>query len=75
MTPRTLQDVRFQENNIRIIDGEPEKHARKFFKDVMNDEREVYCRKLFREDGYNVWEAYTDSGSTDYLYIMSKYEY
>jgi hypothetical protein len=71
-SPKNLQQVQNQEWVIRVNNGMIEGRASLFFKDVFNDERHVFCRKLFTEDGYNVWECFTDSGSVDYLYIISK---
>lgn len=47
-----------------------EAEASRFFKEVFTDDRAVTTRLLFEEDGKKVYEAYTDSGSVDYLYIV-----
>jgi hypothetical protein len=70
-TPTKLTDLRSQDNVIHLKDGqETITVARRFFKEVFSDERDVTTRLLFEEDGKKVYEAYTDSGSVDYLYLV-----
>jgi hypothetical protein len=70
-TPKQLTDLRSQNNVLHLKAGQTlETEARRYFKEVFDDERHVYTRSLFEEDGKKVYEAYTDSGSDDYLYIV-----
>lgn len=70
-TPTQLTDLRSQNNVLHLKAGQTlETEARRYFKEVFGDERHVYTRPLFEEDGKKVYEAYTDSGSDDYLYIV-----
>jgi hypothetical protein len=70
-TPRQLTDLRSQDNVIHLKQGQMlDAEARRFFKEVFSDERPVSTKLLFEEDGKKVYEAYTDSGSVDYLYIV-----
>ena len=70
-TPKQLTDLRSQDNVLHLKSGQTlETEARRYFKEVFDDERHVYTRALFEEDDKKVYEAYTDSGSTDYLYIV-----
>lgn len=70
-TPRQLTDLRSQDNVLHLKDNqETITEARRFFKEVFSDERQVTTRFLFEEDGKKVYEAYTDSGSVDYLYLV-----
>lgn len=70
-TPRHLTDLRSQDNVLHLKDGqETITEARRFFKEVFNDEGRVSTHLIFEEDGKKVYEAYTDSGSEDYLYLV-----
>lgn len=70
-TPANLIDLKSQDNVLHLKDSqEPITEARRFFKEVFEDERNVTTRLIFEEDGKKVYEAYTDSGSVDYLYIV-----
>ncbi len=70
MTPKTLSDLKYQD---WVIDLNPTDSAQIAAENILNqllpDERPVYCRQLFVESDIRVYEAYKDSGSTDYLYI------
>ncbi len=66
---RTIEDLYYAENVINVdLAWQVQEAAEKFFTD-MGDFRHVTTTKLFREGSTAVWEAYTDSGSNDYLYI------
>jgi hypothetical protein len=70
-TPKNLTDLRYQDNVLHLKVGQYlNTEARRFFKEVMEDERPVSTRFLFSEAGKKVYEAYTDGGSVDYLYIV-----
>jgi hypothetical protein len=70
-TPAQLTDLKSQDNVLHLKDSqETITEARRYFKEVLSDERDVFTRLLFQEDGKKVYEAYTDSGSVDYLYIV-----
>lgn len=70
-TPKQLTDLRYQDNVLHLKAGQYlDAEARRFFKEVMEDERPVFTRFLFSEDGKKVYEVYTDGGSVDYLYIV-----
>lgn len=72
-TPKHLTDLRSQDNVLHLGTSQTlETEARRFFKEVFEDERPVHIGLLFEEDGKKVYEAYTDSGSDDYLYIIKK---
>ena len=43
--------------------------AEKYFTEIMKDGRRVQIRPLCTDKGFNIYEAYTDSGSNDYLYL------
>jgi hypothetical protein len=70
-TPKKLTDLRHQDNVVNIKrDEAPETIARKWFKEVFDNPNEPTINKLFKEDDSTVFEAYVDSGSVDYLYIV-----
>jgi hypothetical protein len=70
-TPKQLTDLKSQDNVLHLKHGQMlEAEASRFFKEVFTDDRAVTTRLLFEEDGKKVYEAYTDSGSVDYLYIV-----
>lgn len=70
-TPTQLTDLRSQNNVIHLGNSQTvETESRRYFKEVFSDDRHVYTRLLFEEDVKKVYEAYTDSGSDDYLYIV-----
>lgn len=69
-TPKTLSDLQYQDHVLRTNLFAIEAVASEYFKKIMDDERDVTVRLLFTEDGHKVYEAYTDSGSIDYLYII-----
>lgn len=69
--PRTLEDIRYQDNVLYLSsDQTVSTEAHKWFKETFDTEDEPTVNFLFMEDGKRVWEAYTDSGSVDYLYIV-----
>lgn len=70
-TPKNLTDLRYEENVIRLRQGDiVEAKANSFFHELFDAKKEVTVRFLFAEDDKNVFEAYQDSGSVDYLYII-----
>lgn len=72
--PIKLEDILDQQNVISIgLPHTAKESAIKFFKDELNDNRPVSVKELFRStnpEGFIVYEAYTDSGSDDYLYMI-----
>jgi hypothetical protein len=69
--PRSISDLRYQDNVERINKGtSPEAVAEQWFREVFDSNDTVYVRFLFEEGGAKVFEAYTDPGSVDYLYII-----
>lgn len=69
-TPKTLMDLRYQDNVINITDGSAiETHARRWFNEVFGSTEEPKINYLFTEGDVKVYECYADSGSVDYLYI------
>jgi hypothetical protein len=70
-TPKQLTDLKSQDNVLHLKPGQMlDAEANRFFKEVFSDERPVTTKLIFEEDGKKVYEAYTDSGSVDYLYIV-----
>jgi len=73
MKVKTLEEARRQEFVVSLLHGEVvETFARKWFHCLFNNNDHVFVNKLFEEDEYAVYEAYQDSGSVDYLYIIKK---
>lgn len=76
-TPKTLADLKYQEHVTEVQQNDDrEEVARKFFTDNFGYEFTpnkyptfVSVTLLFKENGVEVWEAYVDPGSIDYLYI------
>ena len=69
-TPKNLTDLRYEENVIHLRQGDiVEAKANSFFHELFA-KKEVTVRFLFAEDDKKVFEAYQDSGSVDYLYII-----
>lgn len=70
-TPKTLSDVRFQDNVLHLTASKSiDTEARRWFHELFENNDPVHTRLLFTEDGAQVWEAYQDGGSVDYLYIV-----
>lgn len=70
-TPKTLADLRYQDNVIRIHTAkDPKDAAEDFFYSNFGTKEDIKVRNLFSEDGKKVYEAYVDAGSVDYLYII-----
>lgn len=72
-TPKTLTDLRFQDNVLNINATQTANtEAHRWFHEVFgyNGNATITVRKLFTEDQHTVYEAYADSGSVDYLYIV-----
>lgn len=70
-TPKTLSDLKFQDNVVTVKNGSAlETTANRFFHELFDNELPVYLKRLFEEDGKVVYEAYQDSGSVDYLYLI-----
>jgi precorrin-2 methylase len=70
-TPKTLSDLNFQDNVVSVKPGSaPETIANRFFHDLFDAELLVSLKRLFEEDGKVVYEAYQDSGSVEYLYLI-----
>jgi len=71
-TPRTLRELKYQNFVFTAKPGEkPEDIARRFFKEVFDFDGEPTVNPLFSEDDHKVYESYIDSGSVDYIYIIS----
>lgn len=73
-TPKNLAALKYQENVIEIKPQETvDQAAEYFFRDLFSDDiRPVKVNFLFEEDGAKVYEAYKDSGSVDYLYLIKR---
>lgn len=73
-TPKTLADLKHQEHVKEVTPQETvEQVAEYFFRDLFSDDiRPVKVTFLFEEEGAKVYEAYKDSGSIDYLYIIKR---
>ena len=69
-TPKTLSDLRYQDNVIYGAAGPVIDEAKWWFREFFQNTAHVYLRLLFVEDGHQVWEAYQDAGSVDYLYLV-----
>lgn len=70
-TPKTISELKSQD---WVIDLKPTDTPQAAAEEVFNglfpdDDRHVYVRLLFTENGIRVHEAFKDSGSDDYLYI------
>lgn len=70
-TPKTLADLRLEDNVITLNGKTPETEANRFFHELFDPIAKVTVRLLFTEDDKKVYEAYQDSGSVDYLYLIS----
>lgn len=71
-TPKNLIDLRYQDNVITLKNGEaPESSANRFFHELFDPTAAVKVNFLFTEEGKKVYEAYQDSGSVDYLYLIA----
>lgn len=78
-TPKTLTDLRHQD---WVIDVKPTHSAQVAAETIFEqlfpgDDREVKVNFLFKEEETNgdtihVFEAYKDSGSTDYVYLKKR---
>ena len=69
--PKSLTDLCSQDNVIIAKQGEaPETIANRFFNELFHPTSPVSINFLFEEDNKRVYEAYQDSGSIDYLYII-----
>lgn len=72
-TPKSINELQWQDNVIFLNEGEaPETAANRFFHELFDAEKAVKVNLLFSEDGQKVYESYQDSGSVDYLYMISK---
>jgi hypothetical protein len=73
-TPKNLASLKYQENVLEVKTSETVNQvAEYFFRDLFSDDiRPVKVNFLFEEDGAKVYEAYKDSGSVDYLYLIIK---
>ena len=68
---KTLSDLKFQDTVIHVSAGDiVDVVADKYFKEIFNPKKEVKVNFLFQEDGSKVYEAYQDSGSVDYIYLV-----
>lgn len=74
-TPKTLTDLAFRDNVIRTKPTLVDSTANRFFHELFNAAEPVYVRHIFTEDGQKVYEAFQDSGSDDYLYIIESEVY
>jgi len=70
--PKNLSSLKYEEHVLETSSFAIEAKASEYFKVFMDDKRPVKCNHIFTEDGYKVFECYTDSGSTDYLYIIKR---
>lgn len=68
--PKTLESLQYEDHVLRTSSFAIEAVASEYFRKIMDDDRDVKCNHIFTEDGYKVFECYTDSGSVDYLYII-----
>lgn len=72
-TPKKLTDLKFQNHVLFLTKSQVvETEARRVFKELFNSDDPVKTNKLFTEDGEIVYEAYQDSGSDDYLYLVQR---
>lgn len=72
-TPKTIADLQFQENVLELKSGQtPEIEAEKWFTDIYGQDMKPSVKRLFMEDGKIVYESYMDSGSVDYLYLVTE---
>lgn len=70
-TPKMLADLKYQDNVLNLPQGRvPETEANRWFHELFNNSAPVKVNRLFVEDNSVVYEAYQDSGSVDYLYII-----
>lgn len=85
-TPKTLNDISFQDNVIHAKKGDaPETHANGFFHELFDPVLPVTINLIFQEresdttegdpvylgsEMTQVYEAYQDGGSIEYLYII-----
>lgn len=70
-SPKNLTDLRHQDNVITLKAGQMlESEANRFFHELFDPAAHVFTNFLFEEDGKRVYEAYQDSGSVDYLYLV-----
>lgn len=72
-TPKTLADLKSQDwvINVKPTDT-PQAAAEEVLNQLIPDDRPVKVNFLFEEDDAKVYEAYKDSGSNDYLYMIKK---
>ena len=71
--PKCLSDLRYEDHVITVTDHfRRTVVARQYFKEVFDADQAPTHRLLFKEDGQEVFEAYVDPGSDDYLYIIVK---
>jgi hypothetical protein len=72
-TPKNLASLKYQENVLEVkADETVEQAAEYFFRNLFSDTQAVKVNFLFEEDGAKVYEAYKDSGSVDYLYLIKR---
>lgn len=73
-TPKTLASLKYQDNVIEVTPQETvDQAAEYFFRNLFSDDiRPVKVNLLFEEEGAKVYEAYKDSGSVDYLYLIKR---
>lgn len=73
-TPKSLADLKHQEHVKEVTPQQTvDEVAEYFFRNLFSDDiRPVKVNFLFEEDETKVYEAYKDSGSDDYLYIIKK---
>lgn len=71
-TPKCLSDLRYQDNVLTLKTGKMvDAEANRWFHELFDNQDHVTVRHLFTEDDQKVYEAYQDSGSVDYLYIVA----
>ena len=70
-TPKTLSDLRYQDNVVHVGANEiVDVKANRWFHELFDNSDYVHLNLLFREEGQQVWQAYQDAGSVDYLYLI-----
>lgn len=70
-TPKNILDIRFQNNVIHVSPSQNvDTEANRFFHEIFGNKLPVSVNFLFEEDAKRVYEAYQDSGSDDYLYLV-----
>jgi|HubBroStandDraft_2_1064218.scaffolds.fasta_scaffold00002_47 hypothetical protein len=73
MRIKNVTDAELQPNCLHLpVEADIQAEANQWFWERGNNRDVVYMDKLFEDDSFSVWEAYQDSGSVDYLYIIQE---